>query len=462
MKSVENMGAASRWSVEDAPWRRPTTGRETPGRHSPLRQGRTQATLPRHEHDGGQLQGLIGYGALLALAWAMSDNRRCIPWRTVAGGLILQWGLALLLLRVAPARQAVVTLVYAAEALAHATDAGTEFVFGYLGGRALPFTEVHPGSSFILAFKVLPLVLVISALGALLFHWGVLQRVVGGLAWLLRRSLGVDGPLAAAAAVHVFVGMIEAPILVRQYLTTLQRGEVFAVMTCGMAGVAGTVMVIYGTILAPTVPGALGAIIIASVISTPAALAVAALLVPWTPTAGAAVPIEPTPATGALDALVRGTADGMAPVVGIASCLLVSVSLVALINMAFGALPGGPWTLQGLLAWPLRPLMWSIGIPWDQSGTAALLLATKTVLNEFVAYINLAGLPEGALSAHGRVIMTFALCGFANFGSLGILVGGLSVLMPDRRAEVVGLGLRSVVSGTIATCMSGAVVGVLT
>ncbi len=408
------------------------------------------------------MQGLIGYGALLTLAWAISDGRRRIPWRTVAGGLALQWVLALLLLRVPAAQHAVAGLVHGAEALARATDVGTAFVFGYLGGAALPYAEIQPGSSFILAFKVLPLVLVISALGALLFHWGVLQRVVGSLAWLLRRTLGIDGALAAAAAVHVFVGMIEAPILIRQYLATMQRGEIFAIMTCGMAGVAGTVMVIYGIVLAPSVPNALGAIIIASVISTPAALAIAALMVPWRVTGGAAVAVETSPATGALDALVRGTADGMAPVVGIASCLLVSVSLVALVNMALGAMPGGPYTLQGLLAWPLRPVMWSIGVPWDQAGAAALLLATKTVLNEFVAYFQLAGLPDTALSPHARVIMTFALCGFANFGSLGILVGGLAVLIPDRRGEVVGLGLRSVLSGTIATCTSGAVAGVLT
>ena len=429
----------------------------------PLQRRKVQATLCRVEHDGGQLQGLIGYVALLALASAVSDGRRRIPWRTVAGGLILQWALALLLLRVAPAQQAVVGLVHGAEALARATDAGTGFVFGYLGGGALPFTEVRPGSSFILAFKVLPLVLVISALGALLFHWGVMQRVVALLAFLLRRTLGIDGALAAAAAVHVFVGMIEAPLLVRQYLATMQRGEIFAVMTCGMAGVAGTVMVIYGTILAPVLPNALGAIIVASVISTPAALAVAALMVPWQVSGGAAVPIEPHPAAGALDALVRGTADGMAPLVGIASTLLVTVSLVALANMALGAapLPGGPWTLQGALAVPLRPVVWSIGVPWHESSAAALLLATKTVLNEFVAYLQLAGLPDEALSPHSRVIMTFALCGFANLGSLGILVGGLAVLMPNRRAEVVGLGARSVVSGTISTCLSGAVAGVL-
>lgn len=438
-------------------------GLRYPGRRSPLPQGSVRATLRCIEHNGGQLQGLIGYGALLTVAWAVSDGRRRIPWRTVAGGLILQWALALLLLRVAPAQHAVVALVHGAEALARATDAGTGFVFGYLGGGALPFNETRPGSSFILAFKVLPLVLVISALGALLFHWGVMQRVVGVLAMLLRRTLGIDGALAAAAAAHVFVGMIEAPILIRQYLATMQRGEIFAVMTCGMAGVAGTVMVIYGVILAPVIPNALGSIIIASVISTPAALAVAALMVPWQTTGGRAVPVEPHPAAGALDALVRGTADGIAPVVGIASSLLVTVSLVALANMALGAtpLPGGPWTLQGALAVPLRPVVWSIGVPWDESTAAALLLATKTVLNEFVAYLQLAGLPDAALSPHSRVIMTFALCGFANLGSLGILVGGLAVLMPTRRAEVVGLGARSVVSGTIATCLSGAVAGVL-
>ena len=408
--------------------------------------------------------GLLGYGGLLLFAFLLSEDRRRVPWRTVVGGLVLQWVLAVLLLLVPAAQRFVLLLTAAADRLQQATDQATAFLFGYLGGAALPFAETHPGASFILAFKLLPLVLVISALGALLFHWGVLQLVVRLFAGVLRRSLGVGGPLAVAAAVHVFVGMIEAPLLIRPYLARMGRGEVFAIMTCGMAGVAGTVMVIYGAVLSPVLPNALGMIITASVVSTPAALAVAALMVPFGREDEAPeTTIVRERASGSLDALVRGTADGVGPLVGIMTSLLVTVSLVALANMIVGVLPlpGGPWTLQGLFALPLRPVVWAIGVPWAESGAAALLLGTKTVLNEFVAYLGMAALPEGALSAHGRLIMTFALCGFANFGSLGILIGGLAVMMPERRAEVAGLGLRSLVSGTVATCLSGAVAGLL-
>ena len=405
---------------------------------------------------------------LLALAWACSEDRRSIRWRTVLTGLGLQAALALLLILFPPARSVILLLNRAALSLQDATDAGTGFLFGYLGGGALPFVESTPGSSFILAFKILPLVLVISALSALLFHWGVMQRLIGAFAWLLRGTMGVGGALALAAAVHIFVGMIEAPLLVRPYLARMQRGELFAMMTCGLAGVAGTVMVIYATVLAPVLPDALGTILIASVISTPAGLAVAALMVPFGPGERGAValthnasPGEP-PANG-IDAVVRGTAEGVGPLVGITTMLLVTVALVTLVNMALGALPfSGGLTLQSLFALPFRPVMWLIGIPWQETATASLLMGTKTVLNEFVAYVSLAKLPPDALGQHSRVILTYAMCGFANFGSLGILIGGLGAMVPERRAEVVALGMRSVLSGTIATCLSGAVAGLLT
>ena len=408
------------------------------------------------------MQALAGYPLLLALAWALGEDRRRVPWRTVIGGLLLQVLLALLLTRVGPARDAVLLLDHGADALQLATDQGTAFLFGYLGGGKLPFVETSPGGAFILAFKILPLVLVISALSALLFHWGVLQAVTGAFAALLRRTLGVDGPLALAAAVHIFVGMIEAPLLIRPYLRGMQRGEMFAMMTCGMAGVAGTVMVIYGAVLSPVVPNALGTIIVASVVSTPAALAVAALMVPFArPERGAAAAMTTEePALSSLDALVRGTAAGVGPLVGITTSLLVTIALVALVNMAIGLFPGG-WTLQSLLAWPLRPVLWLIGIPWAQADAAALLLATKTILNEFVAYLSLAGDGGSGLDARSRLIMTYALCGFANLGSLGILVGGLAAMVPERRAEVTRLGLRSLLSGTIATCLSGALAGLI-
>ena len=408
------------------------------------------------------MQGALGFPALLLLAWALSENRRAIGWRTVVGGVALQLVLAAVLLGFPPATRALMHVNEAADALQRAADAGTGFVFGYLGGASLPFVETRPGAAFILAFKALPLVLVISALASLLFHWGVLQRVLRGFAWLLRRWLGIGGALALGAAVHVFVGMIEAPLLVRPWLARMQRGELFALMTCGMAGIAGTVMVIYAAILGPVIPNALGNILIASVISTPAALAVAALMVPFGSGGEEARIVLPHPPASGLDAVVRGTMEGIPVLVGIIAVLLVTVALVSLINMALGLLPfGEAVTLQRMVAWPLRPVMWLIGVPWAEAGTAAMLMATKTVLNEFVAYLNMAALPAEALSAPSRLIMTYALCGFANFGSLGILIGGLGAMVPERRDEVVGLGFRAIVSGTIATCMSGAIAGLV-
>jgi CNT family concentrative nucleoside transporter len=407
----------------------------------------------------------LGELALLLLAWLLSEDRWRIPWRTVIAGVVLQVALAVLLLDFPPAVTVVMLANRAAHALQRATEAGTGFVFGYLGGAPLPFTETTPGASFILAFKALPLVLVISALASLLFHWGVLQRVTGAFAWVLRRWMGIGGALALGAAVHVFVGMVEAPLLVRPYLVRMQRGELFALMTCGMAGVAGTVMVIYAGFLAGVIPDALGQILIASVISTPAGLAVAALMVPFGPAeADDDRLVLEHPPVSSIDALVKGTADGIPVLVGIVATLVVTIAMVTLVNLGLGLLPhwgGEALTLQRICSWVFRPVMWLIGIPWQETGAASVLMGTKTVLNEFVAYLNFAALPGDAFTPHTRLILTYALCGFANFGSAGIMVGGIGMMIPDRRAEVAQLGMRSIVSGTLATCMSGAVAGAI-
>jgi CNT family concentrative nucleoside transporter len=411
------------------------------------------------------IHAVIGLLALLGFAWLISEDRRRVPWRTVASGVALQLILALILIDVPAANQAMFALNDAAAALNKATEAGTAFVFGYLAGPPLPFAETHPGASFILAFQALPLVLTISALASLLFHWGVLQRITAGFAWLLRRSMGVSGPLALGAAVHVFVGMVEAPLLVRPYLARMQRGELFALMTCGMAGVAGTVMVIYGSFLAPVVPNALGNILIASVISTPAGLAVAALMVPFSrPETAEGRLVIHDPPVSSVDALVKGTMDGVPILASILATLLVTIAIVTLVNMGLGRLPDwgdAPVTLQRLFALPFRPVLWLIGVPWAETGAASALMATKTVLNEFVAYLNFSTLPPDSFSPRTRMVLTYALCGFANFGSLGIMIGGLGAMVPERRHEIVGLGLRSILSGTLATCMSGAVAGAL-
>jgi concentrative nucleoside transporter, CNT family len=408
---------------------------------------------------------ILGLASLLLLAFLCSEDRRRIPWRTVVCGVGLQVAFALLLIGVPGSDRAMFWLNDAANALQAATLVGTQFVFGYLGGGPAAFAETHPGASFILAFQALPLVLTISALASLLFYWGVLQRITAAFAWLLRRSMGISGPLALGAAVHVFVGMVEAPLLVRPYLSRMQRGELFALMTCGMAGVAGTVMIIYASFLGPFVPNALGHILIASIISTPAGLAVAALMVPFDPsgrTEGRLVVEDPPHSS--LDAIVKGTMDGVPILAAILATLLVTVALVTLVNMALGLLPdwdGAAVTLQRLFALPFRPVMWLIGVPWAETGAASMLMATKTVLNEFVAYLNFSQLPADTFSPRSRMILTYALCGFANFGSLGIMIGGLGAMVPARRAEIVELGFRTILSGTLATCMSGAVAGAL-
>ena len=409
------------------------------------------------------IRAYIGVFALLFLAWLCSENRWHINWRTVIGGIALQLGAALVLIGIPGTNRAMIWLNDAANALHRATETGTAFVFGYLAGPPLPFVETHPGASFILAFQALPLVLTISALASLLFHWGVLQAVTGVFARMLRRVLGIGGPLALGAAVHVFVGMIEAPLLIRPYLARMQRGELFALMTCGMAGVAGTVMVIYASFLSPIVPNALGNILIASVISTPAALAVAALMVPFDrpEPAESSFVIHDKP-SGPIDALVKGTMDGVPILAAILATLLVTVALVTLLNMGLALLPdwdGAPVTLQRIFALPFRPVMWLIGVPWAETQAAAMLMASKTVLNEFVAYLDFSRLPPDSFAPRTRTILTYALCGFANFGSLGIMIGGLGAMVPERRHEVVALGMRSILAGTLATCISGAVAG---
>ena len=411
------------------------------------------------------MRGVLGIAVLLLIAWAISEDRFRVPWRVVAAGLLLQVAVALALLKLPPVARALLLLNDAVEALQKATDAGTGFVFGYLGGGTLPFVETHPGASFVFAFRALPLVLVISALATLLFYWGVLQRIVQAFAWVLRRSVGIGGPLGLGAAVHIFVGHIEAPLLIRPYLLRLERGELFALMSCGMAGIAGTVMVLYASILGPVIPDALGHILVAAVISTPAALALAALMVPFRPDpARSAELVIQNPPVSSMDAVAKGTIDGIALLANIVAMLVVLVALVSLVNSALGLLPqiaGEPLTLQRLFGFVFRPVMWLIGIPAGEVATAAQLMGTKVVLNEFIAYVDLAKLPGDQLSEHSRLLMTYAMCGFANFGSLGILIGGMGAMVPERRPEIVALGMRSVLSGTMAGCMSGAVVGML-
>ena len=409
-------------------------------------------------------QSLFGFLTLAALAWAASEERRAVKFRLVAAGLLLQVGLAALLLRLPPSKELFLALNRGILALEEATAAGTSFVFGYLGGGALPFEVANPAGTFVLAFRALPLVLVMSALSALLFHWRVLPLLVRGFSRALERSLGVGGAVGLSAAANVFVGMVEAPLLVRPYLRQMGRGEIFAVMTCGMATIAGTVLALYASILKDVIPDVVGHILTASLISAPAAITVAHLMVPegGEPTHGELG--EANSYGSSMDAVTRGTADGVGLLLNIVAMLVVLVALVSLVNQALGLLPdlgGEPLSLQRILGVAMAPVTWLMGVPWAEAQTAGTLMGTKTILNELLAYLDLAALPPDALSPRSRLILTYALCGFANFGSLGIMIGGLGAMVPERRAEIVSLGLKAIVSGTLATCMTGAVVGML-
>jgi len=410
------------------------------------------------------LQSALGLLVFLGIAWAVSENRRAVSLRVAIGGVAVQLVLAALLLKVPPLEAALTALNDAVLVLQEATRAGTSFVFGYLGGAPLPFEEKQPGASFVLAFRALPLIIVISALTAVLTYWRILPWVVRGFSRVLEKFLGVGGAVGLATAANVFVGMVEAPLFIRPYLARLSRSELFVVMVSGMATIAGTVLVLYATIIAPVIPNAVGNLLTASLISAPAAITIALLMIPQTTpsTAGALVPERGASST--MDAITRGTRSGLELFLIVIAMLLVLVALVFLVNAILGLLPdmgGAPLSLERLLGYLMAPVCWLMGVPWSEALIAGSLFGIKTILNEFLAYLQLAALPEGALSPRSALIMTYAMCGFANFGSLGILIGGLSTMVPERSDEVVSLGLRSIFAGTLTTCCTDAVVGIL-
>jgi concentrative nucleoside transporter, CNT family len=412
------------------------------------------------------LQSALGVVALLALAWAISENRRAVDWKSTAAALAVTLVAALLLLEIPQIKTAFALVNRAVNAIAEATQAGTSFLFGYIGGGPLPFELKSPGADFILAFQALPIVLVMSVLTTLLFYWRILPPVVRGFSWLLERTMGIGGAVGLSTAANIFLGMVESPLFIRPYLTKLTRGELFMVMTGGMAGIAGTVFVLYATILRTVIPDVAGHILIASILGAPAALLISGLMVPVPPgtrTDVGTVKLDNV-ADSTMDAIARGTTAGLELLLNIIAMLIVLVALVHLANAILSLLPdigGSAVTLQRMLGYLMAPVCWLMGVPSAQATTAGALMGIKTVLNEFIAYVEFAKLPADALDARSRLIMLYAMCGFANFGSLGIMIAGLTVMAPDRRRDIISLGGKSIVSGTLTTCLLGAIVGVL-
>jgi concentrative nucleoside transporter, CNT family len=413
-----------------------------------------------------QLQSALGIFALLAFAWLISEDRRAVSWRQAAIGLAVTFATAVILLKVPGVATAFAAINDAVGAIGAASRAGTSFVFGYLGGGPLPFELKVPGAEFVLALQALPVVLLMSVLTTLLFYWRILPPIVRGFSWLLERTLGVGGAVGLSTAANIFLGMVEAPLFIRPYLAKLGRGELFIVMTGGMAGIAGTVLVLYATLIGPVVPDAAGHLMVASVLGAPAAILVSLIMVPdaGDKHTGATLAEAGPVASSTMDAIVKGTAAGLELLLNICAMLIVLVALVHLANAMLGVVPtvgGAPITLQRVLGVVMAPVCWLMGIPWSEATTAGGLMGIKTILNEFIAYVELSKLPADALDPRSRLIMLYAMCGFANFGSLGIMIGGLATMAPERRDDIVALGLKSIVSGTLATCLMGAIVGVL-
>lgn len=407
------------------------------------------------------LQSLLGLAVIVAVCWGLSENRKAFPWRLALGAVGVQAALVLALFAIPGSQVVLAAITGAVDGIAVATAKGTQFVFGYLAGGEQPYVVGNQGALFTFAFNVLPLILVISALSALLWHWRILKWITLGFGFLFQRTMGLGGASALAVAANIFLGMIESPIVIRAYLDKLTRSEVFLMMVVGLGTVAGSTMVAYAAILAPVLSNAAGHVLVASIVSAPAGVLVARIMIPEKPGQGGAVADYGSALKydSAIDAIVKGTSDGLMVVMNISAVLIVFVALVALANEVLQPLLG--LTLEQMAGFVFRPLAWMMGVAPEHAARAGELLGVKVVVNEFVSYLALAQEGE-AMDPRTRLILAYAMCGFANLGSVGIMLGGMSAMVPERRAEIARLGFPALAAGTIACCLTGAAVGVLT
>ena len=409
-----------------------------------------------------QLQSALGLVVFVAIAWVLSENRRAFPWQTVVVGIGLQILLAAVLLGIAPVREVLLSLNVVVDAIQKATAQGSSFVFGYVGGGTPPFEVKNPGAMVTIAFTILPIVLVMSALSALLWHWRILPLIVKGFALALERTMKIGGALGVGCASNIFLGMIEAPLLIKPYLERMTRSELFTLFTCGLANVAGTVLVLFANVLNPVIPGAVGHIIVASLLSLPASILLSKVMIPGDATTPADLG-EVKLYRSSMDAVATGAEDGMKMYLNIIAMLVVMISLVALANIILGNVVVGdaPLSFERIVGWLFAPIVWLVGVPWADAATAGSLMGTKVILNEFIGYLNMAALPADALGERSELLMLYAMCGFANLGSVGMVIAGVSALAPSRREEIVQLSLWSIIPGNLSTCMTAAVVGLL-
>jgi len=410
------------------------------------------------------LQALLGIAVFIAIVLPMSSNRRSINWKLVGIALALQFVICILLLKAPVIKEGLLYLNQAVGALGAATLKGSAFVFGYVGGGDTPFTVTNPNAAVTFAFQVLPLVIVMSALSALLWYWRILPIVIRGISWVFERALGTRGPSGLVATANIFLGQTEAPLLVRPYLARMSRYELLLVMTAGMATIAGSVMVIYSAMLGAQFQGVLGHLITKSIMSVPASVLFAHMILPDDNGSSQDLQESPRIYQSAMDSITRGTSDGLALFLNIIAILIVLTAFVALANSIVSFLPaigGEAITLERIAGWIFAPIAWLMGIPWSEATTAGSLLGVKSVLNEFIAFIQLTGVPPEALSDRSRLITIYGLCGFANLASIGIQISGIGTMAPERRGDLALLAWPAFVAATLGSCMTGCIVGIV-
>ena len=412
-------------------------------------------------------QTVLGGFILIILGVLISSNTKKINLFYLANAIVLQFLLAILLIKVPPVAAFFEALSQGVLALKSATDQGTGFVFGYLAdGAPKPFEVVNPASANIFIFSGLMLIIVVSALSAIFWHWRVLPIVIKLISSLFKKPLNVGGPVGLSATANIIFGQVEAPLLIKPYLKQMSRHELLTLMTVGMSTISGGVMVVYTTMLNDLYGTSLiGHFLTASIISVPAAIMYANIMMPSNQKTEDQSQIEESSLyKSTMDALTRGTQDGLNITLNIAALLLVLIALVTLVNFGLAALPfvgGEAITLERMAGWIFAPIAWCMGIPWAEAQLAGSLLGVKTILNEFVAYVNLAAIDASQLSEKSRLIMLYGLCGFANLSSVGILLSGIGTMIPERKDDLIAVSGKALIGATLASCFTGLVVGVI-
>lgn len=414
---------------------------------------------------------LFGWLSMLLVAWAISFNRKKFPWRTVIWGLGLQITLAILILDTPWGGKLFEFAGKVVQKLIQFSGEGTKFVFGPLADGGLLTEKFGAANSVVFAILIVGTVVIVSALSALFYHWGVLQRVVRVVAWVMRKAMGTSGSETLSAAANIFMGQTEAPLVIRPYVPRMTKSELMTIMVCGMAHIAGGVAAVYAAMgMAAGYPNTAGHLLTASVLNCPAALLVAKIMLPETEvseTAGTAPATVPRTTANSIDAICRGAGDGFHLALNIIAMLIAFIAIIALANYVFGFVQlhcgvAKPFTLQNIFGYINAPFAWLMGVPAHDTIAVGQILGERIVLNEFVGYLDLTtNAKQMALDPRSFTIATYALCGFANFSSIAIQVGGIGSLAPERRSEMAKLGFRAMIGGLLAAYMTASLAGLL-